>query len=73
MACVCLDAEKALRLCSARKLAAPLTPEEREECLEEIDRVEGFDRAHSESATDAQLADDVLYAWTAYARDKGLM
>lgn len=70
---MCLDGEKALRLCCAGKLAGPLSPEAREECLEEIGKVEGFDRRHSEASTDSELAREVLSAWTSYARDKGLM
>ena len=50
-----------------------MTIEQRNECLDEIDRVEGYDRSDYENEDDARLAGSVLFAWADYARDKGLL
>lgn len=71
--CLCLAAEKALRMISAGRLDTPLSPEERQECFAEIDKVEGYSSQGMEQDTDAQVASTVLSAWTDYARDKGLL
>ena len=69
--CVCPTTERALR--AIKDADVQLTPEQREWCLSEIDRVEGYDRREHESNTDRQLAHSVICAWTDYARDKGLL
>lgn len=69
--CVCPDTEKALR--AVAHSGAALNAEQREWCLREIGRVEGYDRKEHESATDRDLAHTVICAWTDYARDKGLL
>lgn len=71
--CFCMDTERALRAIICGRITTPLTPAEREECLEEIGWVEGYDRKDYETATDAQLAAGVLHAWLDYCRDKGLL
>lgn len=50
----------------------PMTPEQREWCLSEIDQVEGYERADHEASSDEALADAVLAAWTDFCRDKGM-
>lgn len=50
-----------------------LAPEQREWCLNEIGRVEGYDRKDHEHSTDEDLKHTVLCAWVDYCRDKGLM
>jgi hypothetical protein len=52
---------------------APMTPEQREECLREIGRVEGYERQDYEGVDDASLARGVLDAWTGFCRDIGLL
>ena len=49
-----------------------MTIHEREWCLQQIDKVEGFDRAAYEKSDDAQLARGVLHAWLSFCQDKGL-
>lgn len=71
--CVCGETEKALRAWINNRAAAPMTKEQREWCLEEIDGVEGYERKTYENDSDAELAMGVLNAWTDYCRDKGLM
>lgn len=71
--CVCLPAEKAIRAWKRGEITAPMNVDQREFCLAEIGRVEGYDRADHESDTDSDLASAVLNAWTDYARDKGLI
>lgn len=70
--CACLPLERALRGWIRRDLP-PMTPEQREACLSEIDRVEGHSRDHYQGADDATLASGVLSAWTDFCRDKGLL
>jgi hypothetical protein len=50
-----------------------MTPAQREECLEEIGRVEGYDPKDYAQLTDRDLARSVLHAWADYCRDKGLL
>lgn len=50
-----------------------LTIAQREWCLKEIARVEGYDRTDYEHDRDHDLARGVLLAWQDYCRDKGLM
>jgi hypothetical protein len=70
--CMCSAAEKALYQFNAGT-QPPMTKVQREECLKEIDQVEGYSRAEYENESDASLAIGVIYAWTDYARDKGLL
>lgn len=70
--CECGQTERALRAWISGQHKEPMTPEQREYCLREIESVEGFSRAQFFGATDAQLASGVLDAWLDYCRDKGL-
>lgn len=65
--CQCGISERVLRS------GHTLTPAQREWCLCEIGRVEGYNRADHENETDKELGRTVLSAWVDYARDKGLM
>lgn len=69
--CVCPTTERALR--AIHNAEVKLTGEQREWCLSEIGRVEGYDRREYEDSTDSDLAHMVICAWTDYARDKGLI
>lgn len=71
--CVCPDAERALRAYSAHHPLPAMTPEQRAWCLDELARVEGYDRQDYEACDDATLARGVLYAWVDFCRDKGLL
>lgn len=72
--CICNPTEMALRAWSSPSWKlAPMTPAQREWCLQEIDGVEGYKRADYEPLTDAELARGVLDAWRDYCRDKGLL
>jgi hypothetical protein len=71
--CVCTPTEIALHAYAEAYVMPPMTSEQREECLEEIAMVEGYDRKEYETATDAQLARGVLCSWIDYCRDKGLL
>lgn len=74
--CLCVPAERVLRLyafANKQTTMSPMTSEMREECLIEIDRVEGYSRKDYESSSDAHLANGVLHAWVDYCRDKGLI
>jgi len=69
--CVCPTTEKALRAIKNSDLR--MTLEQREWCLNELNKVEGYDRREHEHDWDRTLANAVLCAWTDYARDKGLL
>lgn len=69
----CIDSEMALRHYTYDIPLPPMTPEQREWCLDEIGHVEGYDRLEWFGCTDAQLAKGVLQAWADYCRDKGLL
>ena len=72
-ACICPPSEKALRAHTAPNWHPdPLTPAQREWCLNEIRSIEGHSNYADAGNTDADLARDVLNAWRDYARDKGL-
>jgi hypothetical protein len=71
--CVCGDEEKVLRAYLGSSSMPPMTAKQREECLEEIASVEGYDRKDYETESDANLARGVLHAWTSYCHDKGLL
>lgn len=64
-------AEKVLRYVMA--VDGNLTPQQREYCLTEIDRVEGHSRKDHEDDSHADLARATIDAWTDYCRDKGLL
>jgi hypothetical protein len=70
--CICSPCEMALRAWGGG-FTQPMTPDQREFCLSEIDSVEGFRREDHESDTDQQLARATLDAWLDYCRDKGLL
>lgn len=69
--CVCSNMEKGLRVVTRGQ--ATMTPEQREWCLREIDRVEGYTRADYEAYDDATIARGVFSSWIDFARDKGLI
>jgi hypothetical protein len=71
--CLCPPQERALRAWAYEGYNIPMTEEQKEWCLKEIDSVEGFTREHYKQASDALVALGVLDAWTAYCRDKGLL
>ena len=73
-ACLCSPTERVIRtIMGTGSPIRPLTPEEREACLDEIAHTEGYDRQTYAHVTDQDLARGVLHAWAAYARDKGLL
>lgn len=71
--CVCSAAEKTLRHYVDGAMTVPMTAEQREECLAEIEQVEGYRRDEWENRPDGELAAGVLQAWTDYWRDKGML
>ena len=71
--CACGPTERVLRAWMAERAPVPMTPEQREWALDQINQVEGFNRADHETETDGQLARTVISAWTDFCRDKGLM
>lgn len=66
--CVCSPSEAVLRAYIGGYAPAPMTPEQREWCLEESDSAgEGsYPRAEAEQYSDADLAARVLHAWSDY-------
>jgi hypothetical protein len=73
--CVCGKTEKALRAWASPEAALilPMTLQQREWCLSEIDSVEGHSREDYRASTDGELARGVIGAWLDYCRDKGLL
>lgn len=72
--CICSTQERVLRLYADTTIAMPpLTPEQRDWCLDDIATVEGYARSDYETATDRDLCRGVLHAWLDYCRDKGLL
>ncbi len=72
--CACGGRERVLRAYIVKLPGLPpMTAEQREWCLSEIDSVEGWRRTDHLADTDADLARCVLAAWTDYCRDKGLL
>ncbi len=71
--CACGREERVLRAYVDHRIELPMTLQQREWCLQEIDQVEGYKRSEHQSSTDADLARTVLNAWRDYARDKGLL
>jgi len=72
-ACWCPPTEKVLRTIIDGRDDIVLTDDQREWCLQEIGRVEGYNRDDYKNGTSADLARAVLEAWTDYCRDKGLL
>lgn len=72
MECICGPSERALRYWAGTPGVVHMSEPQRTWCLEEIDKVEGYDRLDFEGFSDAALATVVLNAWRDYARDKGL-
>ena len=54
--CFCVEAERTLRAYIGGHRMPPLLPSQRAWCLEEIDRVEGYDRKDYTESTDRELA-----------------
>lgn len=71
--CVCSWGERGLRLFMWRMNTAPMTPGQRDWCLDEIAAVEGFDRSDYADRPDHELAGGVFEAWVDFCRDKGLL
>ena len=69
--CACGPQERVMR--AVVRGDAQLTPEQREWCLGEITKVEGYDHADYLSDNDVSVARGVLNAWTDFCRDKGLL
>lgn len=70
--CCCPPTERALRR-SISAVDIVFTSEQREWCLREIDRVEGYKREDYAGVITCDLARGVLDAWTDFCRDKGLL
>lgn len=73
--CFCGKTEKALRAWSdpSNWSIPPMSPLQRDWCLREIDKVEGYSKSDYLGESDAHLARGVLAAWQEYCRDKGLI
>lgn len=71
--CMCPPVERALRGYISNGQSRPMSPEEREWCLQEIDNVEGHSRNDHANETDSDLARGVMSAWVDYCQDKGMM
>jgi hypothetical protein len=71
--CQCVSTERALRGYADGRVTMPMTPDQREYCLEQISRVEGHRREDHADDGDSDLARATLGAWTDYCRDKGLL
>ena len=70
--CSCMREERMLHAYSGGYgNLPPMTAEERNWCLDEIESVEGYRRQDYEASSDAGLARGVLCAWTDFCRDKG--
>ena len=65
--CLCGLTERVLRA------GVALTAEQREWCLQEIGKVEGYKADDYRNLPDVELGGVVLSAWTDYCRDKGMM
>lgn len=71
--CMCGAEERPLRAYISNSASTPMTPEQRDWCLQEIEHVEGYRKSDYINESDANLARGVLSAWTDFARDKGLL
>lgn len=72
--CVCGADERILRAYAGMtRNLPPMTPVQREWCLDEIGQIEGYERKEHEQDPDYLLASTVLHAWTDFCRDKGLL
>jgi hypothetical protein len=72
--CCCDATERSLRAYMMGLITEPMTAEQREACISEIVYcAEGETRENVENLNDAELARAVLFAWTDFARDKGLI
>lgn len=71
--CACGPTERILRAWIDERLIVPMTPEQREWALDQINQVEGFERAEHETETDGQVARTVISAWADFCRDKGML
>lgn len=71
--CICPLKERALRAWMRDDNSVPpMTERQREYCLYEIGRVEGYRRDDYVDSSDAELAHGTIVAWLDYAADKGL-
>lgn len=71
--CMCGRDERALRAFCRGDLTE-MTAAQREWCVNEVARVEGYSESDARQAgADGNLAQLVLNAWTDYCRDKGLL
>jgi hypothetical protein len=71
--CVCGENERVLRGYLRKELLPPMTAQQRQWCLHEIDSVEGWSAADYVNESDNVLARTVLCAWTDYCQDKGIL
>lgn len=71
--CICSPAERALRAWAYNDYKEIMNQEQRNWCLGQINKVEGYDALSCAGLSDKWLAWEVLRAWTDYCRDKGLM
>jgi hypothetical protein len=69
--CVCPTTERALR--AIKDSDVKMTAEQREWCLNELNKVEGYSREDHVNDFDRTLANAVLCSWVDYCRDKGLL
>lgn len=72
--CVCLAAERALRWFADGLSPLPMTRAQREECMREIAAAEGAERYIRDAyvrASDSELANAVLRAWSEFCRAQG--
>jgi hypothetical protein len=68
--CVCCPTERILRAYIDGTFTTPMTAEQREWCLGEIEHCdEGSKRADYEQLTDNDVADATLHAWAVYVKD----
>ena len=70
--CACNAEERVLRCFVRGSMPCQMTQAQREECLREVARVEGYERKDYETASDADLARGVIHAWTDHCRDLGM-
>lgn len=71
--CVCSPSERALRAWGWGGFVEPMTEAQRGWCLDQITKVEGYERRHYEGLGDAAMARACFSAWTDFCQDKGLM
>jgi hypothetical protein len=70
--CVCAPEERVLRAWAYCGRTEPMTVEQRDWCLQEMSRTDGYSAADHVNDSDAELARTVIESWVSYCRDKGL-